>query len=158
MSQLHDSHRAERIGADHPPRVVLEAPDGLEGAALWRLLKEQGYEVSWCPGPEGPPAVWCPVMSGRRCDFIDAADVVLWALGFDDPVCCEVLEKLRSVHADASVVVLASSDDVAERADLLEGHRVLRTPFSTSELIDALESARSPHVAPRRSTFSADHR
>ena len=127
-------------------RVLLEAPDGPEGAMLWRALNEHGYEVSWCPGPEGPPATWCPLMNDRPCDFVDCADVVVSALGFGSRTCREVLAKLGKVHPRARVIAEAPLPAAVQWGPVLDGYRVLITPVSERRLLDAIERPRNDFI------------
>lgn len=89
------------VGADEPappwapgaahPRVLLEATGG-----RWRLtsaLADAGVSLLRCPGPAARPAdVPCPVLDGGACPLAAGADVVVHALGRDDPRCAAVLE------------------------------------------------------------------
>lgn len=80
-------------GSAHP-RVLLEAT-----GARWRLtskLDEAGVPVLRCPGPAVRPVnVPCPVLEGETCPLADGADVVVHALGRDDPRCAAVLDAHR---------------------------------------------------------------
>ena len=54
--------------AQHPRRrVLVEASDVAQAYAYWRLLDNEGYEVSWCPGPRGPSPRRCPLVACGRC-------------------------------------------------------------------------------------------
>lgn len=124
-----------------PLRVLVEVPDVPEGTVLWRELTGRGFDVSWCPGPEGPPASWCPLMGGRPCDLVDSADVVVWSLGFDSSICRDVLAKMRSLHPEARVIVEATEAEAAAWSSLLGGYVVVRPPVSAEALLDAIELA-----------------
>src|SRR5665213_35425 len=89
--------RAQVPGTSRP-EVLLEAPEGAEASVIWGLLEDSGYKVSWCPGPEGPPPSWCPLLSGHRCSLVESADVVVSALGFHDSSCRQVLKELGRLH------------------------------------------------------------
>lgn len=76
------------------PRVLVEVP-----GAHWRLgpaLREAGVDVLGCPGPRGR-ADGCPLVRGEGCPLAEGADVVVHALGADDPGALAVLE----AHHDA---------------------------------------------------------
>ena len=123
--------------AASPPMVLLEAPEGTEAGRIWGILEEGGFRVSWCPGPQGPPAAWCPVMGGRRCALIDSADVVVSALGLSDSSCRQVLEGIERLHPDASVIVAASPAEAGECSQLLHGCTVLPPPLPAQALLAA---------------------
>jgi len=128
------------------PEVLLEAPEAAAAGGLWGILEDRGYKVSWCPGPEGPPASWCPLLGGCRCELVESADVVVSALGFHDRSCRQVLGELGRLHPEAVVIVEASPSEATQWAPLLRGHEVLPTPLATGRLVDALEAALSRPV------------
>ncbi|HUI02400.1 MAG TPA: hypothetical protein VLZ77_02580 [Acidimicrobiales bacterium] len=117
--------------------MLLEAPEGAEAGRLWGILDGGGFRVSWCPGPEGPPAAWCPVMGGRRCALVEEADVVVSALGLSAGSCRQVLEGITRLHPDAGVIVEASPADAAACGALLEGCTVLPRPLPARALLEA---------------------
>jgi hypothetical protein len=133
--------RGEGRGPDGSrPVVLLEAREGAEVGRLWGLLEAKGYAVSWCPGPTGPPAAWCPLLGGRRCGLVESAAVVVCGLGLSDPSCRLVLDEMAHLHADACVIVEASEVEVTEHADLLRGHTVLISP-SAGAVADAVDAS-----------------
>jgi hypothetical protein len=134
-------HRGSKTGSARPLRVLVEIPDVPEGTVLWRELTGLGFEVSWCPGPEGPPASWCPLMGGRACDLVDSADVVISSLGFDSSGCREVLAKIRSLHPGARVIVEVNETEAVTWASLVDGYQVIRRPVTAQALSDAIERA-----------------
>lgn len=96
-------------GSAHP-RVLLEAAGG-----RWRLttkLAQAGVPLLRCPGPSVRPTnVPCPALDGGTCPLAQGADVIVHALGGDDPRCAAVLAAHR--HAGAKVVEVgpAGADD-----------------------------------------------
>jgi len=71
------------------PRVLVEVP-----GAHWRLapaLLPSGVEVVGCSGPTRQSG-GCPLLHGARCPLVDGADVVVHALGGDDPLSAALLE------------------------------------------------------------------
>jgi len=125
------------------PKVLLEAPEGVEGTALWGFLADSGYSVSWCPGPCGPPQSWCPLLSGHRCTLVESADVVVSALGFHDLSCRQVLEELGRLHPEVAVIVEIPPSEAVRWERLLEGHLVLPMPLSARALFDDVDAALS---------------
>jgi len=61
-------------------RVLLEDPDGNKACRSLQLLKEHGYEASWCRGPQGPPPHRCPLLALGRYEQVPRADVVVSSL------------------------------------------------------------------------------
>lgn len=71
------------------PRVLVEVPGG-----RWRhtpSLRAAGIDVRGCPGPRGRPG-GCPLLRGEPCPLVEGADLVVHALGADDPGAAAVLE------------------------------------------------------------------
>jgi hypothetical protein len=123
--------------------VLLEEPEGAEASVIWGLLEDSGYKVSWCPGPEGPPPSWCPLLSGHRCSLVESADVVVSALGFHDSSCRQVLEELGRLHPEAAVIVQTPPSEAVQWEPLLEGHLMLPMPLSARALLEDVEAALS---------------
>ena len=93
-------------GSAHP-RVLLEATGG-----RWQLttkLEEAGVPVLRCPGPSVRSAnAPCPLLAGETCPLADGADVIVHALGRDDPRCAAVLDAHR--RAGGRVVEVGPAD------------------------------------------------
>lgn len=123
------------------PEVLLEAPEGCEAGALWGLLENAGCKVTWCPGPEGPPASFCPLLGAHRCALVESADVVVSALGFGHESCRQVLAELAQMYPEPVVIVAAPLGACLDWAPLLKGHRVVRSPISERALLEAVEDA-----------------
>jgi hypothetical protein len=123
------------------PVVLLEAPEGAEAAELWRILEGGGARVSWCPGPDGPPAAWCPLMGGCRCSLVEAADVVVCALGLEQAPGRRVLQELGRLHPETAVVTEAPAPGAARWESVLEGHTVLASLLDGEALLEAVDAA-----------------
>ena len=71
------------------PRVLVEVP-----GAHWRLaggLRDAGVDILGCSGP-ARRAGGCPLLRGERCPLVEGADVVVHALGADDPRSLELVD------------------------------------------------------------------
>lgn len=71
------------------PRVLVEVP-----GAHWRLtpaLLGAGVDVVGCSGPSRQVG-GCPLLQGPGCPLVDGADVVVHALGADDPESAALLD------------------------------------------------------------------
>jgi DNA-binding response OmpR family regulator len=69
-------------------------------------LRRQGYAVLQCSGPTAGP---CPVMSGRPCEWVERADVLLydvWATG-EPGGARQLIEQLRELHPQVPIVLSA---------------------------------------------------
>jgi hypothetical protein len=124
-----------------PARVLVEDPDETESGHLFRILTDHGYDVSWCPGPEGPASAWCPLMSGAECDLVSSADVVVSCLGFGHETCRGVVASLPPSRDGKGVVVVATPGDERKWASLLKGSVVLRPPLAEREVLKAVAEA-----------------
>lgn len=97
-------------GSAHP-RVLLEATGG-----RWQLtgkLGEAGVPLLRCPGPIVRAVnVPCPLLDGATCPLADGADVIVHALGRDDPRCAAVLDAHRRSGARVVEVGSTGADDV----------------------------------------------
>ncbi|HEU5084032.1 MAG TPA: hypothetical protein VFU14_11885 [Acidimicrobiales bacterium] len=103
------------------PRVVVEVP-----GAHWRLgpaLREVGVDVLGCPGPRGRPDD-CPLVRGEGCPLAEGADLVVHALGADDPGALAVLDAHRRAGTRHLVV------------DVRRGHHAHSLPAGAVEIED----------------------
>jgi hypothetical protein len=112
---------------------VLVEGTGPEARAAQSRLRQIGYEVCTCDGPS--PDQPCPLLQGEECRLVEAAEVVVNALGDLDPQ-GEIAVATRSVSG-AAVLRLgpcapddAGAENRRERvervsaADLVKGLRV----------------------------------
>jgi RimJ/RimL family protein N-acetyltransferase len=97
------------------PRVALEA-----SGSRWRLvskLQAARVPVLRCAGPASRPAnAPCPALEGLPCPLVEGADVVLHALGREDPRCAAVLDVHRRSGAP---VVEVTEDSSVEDVDAI---------------------------------------
>ncbi len=136
-------HLGLRAEGEHPrTRVLVEEPDVAEAYAYWRLLDNNGYEVSWCPGPRGLGARTCPLVACGQCELVERADVVVSSLGFRRESSRKVVAALSGLHPDTPVVIHASQQMFARWAPLFEAHWGLTSiPANKRTLLDLVESA-----------------
>ncbi len=74
---------------DHDrPRVLVEVPGGRWWAAA--EIRRAGMRIVGCPGP-GRCGTTCPALEGEPCPLVAGADVVVLALGPDDPAASALL-------------------------------------------------------------------
>jgi hypothetical protein len=118
------------------PRVLLEHPDH---AVLWdsaKTLRDAGYEVRICGGPDADHS--CPLVEFGSCTLVDDADVIvsstrLWSSK-------EILD-VYSRGITPKLVVEAGSDELEELAERLPDAVFLPRPFSQHGLRAAVSRA-----------------
>lgn len=84
------------------PRVLVEDPDLESGLAAAWALRQAGYTVAICRGPE--PDEYCPLVGTDDCVLVLGADVVVSGVGPD------VEEAVRRRHPGKPVVAPDTPD------------------------------------------------
>lgn len=143
---------AHRLGEDHAsgwvvdhpavatrtaPRVLIEVPDGAEAFARVRLFRNRGYDVTWCPGPDGEGT--CPLVHDHHCPLVDWADVVVTCLGMEHESARDVLAAVEQARPDLPVVVETTRPLSEKWEDLLRGTAVVTMPTTSQQLLDTVE-------------------
>jgi CheY-like chemotaxis protein len=121
------------------PRVLVEHPDQAAGLALASGLRQAGYAVAVCPGPEHSER--CPLAGPEDCSVAHGADVIVSSLGLERPEARGVLAALRTRCADTPLIVEVTASQQAEYESLLEGCDVVLSPVSPEQLVAAVERA-----------------
>ena len=124
--------------------VLFESPDGAEAHAAWKLLRRNGYRMTWCPGPQGGFSPECALSATGHCPLVDEADAVVSALDLRDPLCEKVVRALDAQAPDTPVVVVAPKRSAAHWAEEVPDCEVVAGPLSSKVLIRALSVARAP--------------
>ncbi len=91
-------------------RLLVEAPGGRWAHS--RDARRDGFEVLGCEGPDKR----CPVLQGRPCPLVAAADLIIVALPPSDERTQVLLTGLARLHPDVPIVVQSSSRDRLEGA------------------------------------------
>jgi len=132
-----------RAEGEHPrPQVLVEEPDVARAYACWRLLDNNGYEVSWCRGPRGLGSTPCPLVACGRCELVERADVVVSSLGLHRESSRMVVAALRRLHPEIPVVVQVPRQALARWAPMFEGHwGSVQIPATRRTLLDSVQSA-----------------
>ena len=142
------TRRGDAVGArGERPQVLVEEPDAAEAFAYWRLLEDNGYRASWCPGPETAPGRRCPLVFGGRCRLVEQADVVVSSLGLHNESARRVFEALRRVHPEKPVVVEGPRPVLERYAGMLDGQRLVRMPVTGRAVLASVRDALGPPVA-----------
>lgn len=121
------------------PRVLIEHPDESAGLALASILRQAGYAVAVCPGPE--QSEHCPLTGPEGCAVAHGADVVVSSLGFERPEAREVLQALRLRRPGTPLIVEVPPGGKAEWQDMLEGCDVIASPVQPDELVACVGAA-----------------
>jgi DNA-binding response OmpR family regulator len=121
------------------PRVLIEHPDESAGLALASILRQAGYAVAVCPGPE--QSEHCPLTGPEGCAVAHGADVVVSSLGFERPEAREVLQALRSRRPGTPLIVEVPPGDNADWQDLLAGCDLIVSPLQPDELVASVRAA-----------------
>jgi hypothetical protein len=131
------SESAERV-----PRyqVLVEAPAPWNGAVKEAALVSGGA-VLFCGGPKSLHDGECPLVAGKSCAYVDAADVVVHHLDLNRAENREVLAALRREHPQRPVVAMVWRADTARHGDLLDGCEVVEFPWTVPKLRAALDAA-----------------
>jgi DNA-binding response OmpR family regulator len=121
------------------PRVLVEHPDEASGLALASNLRQAGYAVAVCPGPEHSER--CPLAGPGDCAVAHGADVIVSSLGLERPEARGVLAALRTRCADTPLIVEVTAGQQREYEGLLEGCDVVLSPVSPEQLVAAVDGA-----------------
>ena len=122
------------------PRVLIEATDFAKQAAFANILKDRGYSVQTCGGPEATDDR-CPLVESDHCDGAARADLVVHSMRQHDPRNREVLQKILERFPETPVVVEAPAPLVERRPDDYAGCTVVFQPMTRATLLDAVEAA-----------------
>jgi hypothetical protein len=123
---------------DDAPRVLFESRDGAEAHAVWKVLRREGYQVTWCPGPRGGFSTACALTAAGRCPLVDEADAVVSSLDLRDPVCEQIVHGLQARAADTRVVVVAPRGVADHWTEQLPDCRVVAGPLRSDVLVESL--------------------
>lgn len=122
------------------PRVMVEATDYAKQDAVARILRNEGYDVLTCGGPEATDDR-CPLVGHDECDGVRRADVVVHSMRHHDVRNREVLEKILDRFPTTPVVVEAPRPHVERHPEDFEGCTVVYQPMTSSTLLAAIDTA-----------------
>jgi DNA-binding response OmpR family regulator len=121
------------------PRVLIEHPDESAGLTLASILRQAGFAVAVCPGPE--QSEHCPLTGPEGCAVAHGADVVVSSLGLERPEARNVLQALRMRRPETPLIVEVPPDDRVAWQDLLEGCDLIVSPVVPEELVASVRAA-----------------
>jgi hypothetical protein len=134
-------HNHATVATHRPARVLVECGDGAAAFARMQVLHAAGYEVSWCPGPDGHPVRRCPLINGAECPLVERADVVLSSLGLQHEAARLVLEAADLTHPELPVVVETSDSSAEEWTSVVGSHLLVSAPATGDDLVTAVTAA-----------------
>ena len=121
------------------PRVLIEHADEAAGLALASGLRQSGYAVAVCPGPEQSDR--CPLAGAEGCAIAHGADLIVSSLGLDTAESREVLRALRERCPETPLIVEVAAGQEAELADLVKGCDVIVSPVDPEQLVAKVREA-----------------
>lgn len=104
--------------------------------ALAAGLRQAGYAVAVCPGPDETER--CPLAGSEGCALAHGADVVVSSLGLDTPRSREVLQALRTRCPEIPLVVEVETGQEDDWPALLDGCELVVSPVRPEQLVDAV--------------------
>jgi hypothetical protein len=142
---IHPEEWPEQSGR---PRVLIENPDGADLWAHADVLREAGYDVAVCGGPdaktEDHERTLCPLITNGRCPLVEGADVVVSTTRLTDGR--KILGAL-SARSSPALVVEGTSSGLTRYSDVIGDSLQIMLPVLPQQLVEAVERARSAHAA-----------
>jgi hypothetical protein len=144
------------------PKVLIENPDCADLWAHAEILREAGYEVAVCSGPQQPEArpSWlgrrsgnfpdptdllvdpvrtrCPLVAHGHCPLVEDADVVVSTTSLADSR--EILATISS-RGTPPLVVEGTRGALERDRDVIKDAVVIEEPVTETELLTAVEKA-----------------
>lgn len=130
-------------------RVLVEVPDGAEAFARVSLFRRNGFDVTWCPGPDGEGP--CPLVHDGFCPLVGWADVLVTCLELDDERSRDVLHAVEEARPDLPVVVETTRPLSEKWASILRATNVVTMPTTSERLLETVNRVAwrpSPMAAP----------
>ncbi len=121
------------------PRVLIENADEATGLAQALALRQTGYAVAVCPGPQQSER--CPLAGTEGCAVAGGADAIVSSLGLDRPESREVLEALRTRYPATPLIVEVAPGQEGEWPELLDGCDLLVAPVAADQIVAAVRNA-----------------
>jgi pyridoxal/pyridoxine/pyridoxamine kinase len=123
-------------------RILVECGNALVAMDRVEALHAAGHQVATCPGPNHND---CPVLSGRPCDAVADADVVVSSLG-DKTLRVALATKI--VHPDKQIVAILTGSEISEIVRVVDGVAVLPAGADDHTLVAAVQAALAEDASP----------
>ena len=121
------------------PRILVEHRDEADGLALASSLRQAGYAVAVCPGPERSEG--CPLVGSEGCAVAHGADVIVSSLGLERPGTRDVLWALRTRCPGVPLIVEVAPGQEDDWPNLLQGCDLIASPVAPEQLVAAVHEA-----------------
>ena len=122
------------------PRVLVEATEWAARETIAAILRDKGYTVIGCPGPQGPDDP-CPLVATGECNAAKEADVIVHTLRHSDERNREVLLALQRHYPDIPLVVEVPSPTVERFAEDFRDCNVVTFPMTSAALLAGVRTA-----------------
>jgi hypothetical protein len=119
-------------------RVLVESADPAVRWAIANLLKEAGFSVITCGGPQSLAHAQCSLIADGDCGAAAGADVIFHRLNPSHLGERKVLEALRQAYPDKPIVVEIPRPSAGKFAELLKGCQVIYMPATRASITAAL--------------------
>jgi hypothetical protein len=123
------------------PRALVECEDATIQDGLTRVLRENGYAVAVCGGPEARASRGCPLVDEGACGLVEGADVVVHALDPNDAASCAILSSIRERAPETPIVVEVGPGAAGRPDDVVDGCAQVAYPMTGQALLDAVDRA-----------------
>lgn len=122
------------------PRVLVENPDRAELLAHATILRDAGYDVAVCCGPQATSGEegHCPLVDGERCSLVDGADVVVTTTSLKRGD--EIIAALEGVD-DARIIVEIPAPAMRRLSLIAPSATALPQPVTDGSLETAVAKA-----------------
>jgi hypothetical protein len=120
-------------------RLLVESGDPAFHVDDFTRFRAAGFDVVLCSGADDADRP-CPVLEGRPCELLDAADVVLFDLASPKPASRAVLEAVCGQAPDVPVVVTTPPASAAGD-DVPPGCTTIRSTTSVAGQLEVLRHA-----------------
>lgn len=122
------------------PRVLVEATEWASRETMSAVLRDKGYNVIGCPGPEGSDER-CALVASGDCSAAKEADVIVHTLRHSDERNREVLLDLQRHYPDTPIVVEVPTPTVERFADDFARCEVVPFPMTATTLLAGVRTA-----------------
>jgi hypothetical protein len=122
-------------------RVVIEASEPILGHVSAGILRDGGYTVELCGGPDHLTPRRCPLLAGAACRLLSKADAVIFCLPLGRPKNRAVLRVMAISYPRVGVCVIAPPTGGLPSRGLLRGRELVPRSLKQEQLLESVEAA-----------------
>jgi len=119
-------------------RVVIEASEPILGHVSADILRDGGYKVELCGGPDH---LRCPLLAGDACRLLSKADAVIFCLPLGRPKNRAVLRVMAISYPRVGVCMIAPPAGGLAGRGLLCGRELVPRSLEREQLLESVEAA-----------------